>query len=74
MTAFNLSVSIRCQSCRRLVDVLGSERRYFNVVRRHINVGIRRRNDAVWRRYRQLPIDHDAIIENKWENTCIDKG
>ncbi len=53
----------RCQSCRRLVDLSGfaicrrSERRYFDVIRRHIN--------AV-----QLPIDRNAIIENKWDIKC----
>jgi len=44
VTLFNLSVSIRCWSCRRLVNIVRiwnvdrqSERRYFDVVRRHIN-------------------------------------
>ena len=32
------------------VSIRRSERRYVDVVRRHINVGIRRRNDAVQRR------------------------
>jgi hypothetical protein len=40
-----------------------SERRYFDVVRRHINVGIRHFNDIVQRRCRQLPIDRNVIIE-----------
>ncbi len=47
-----------------------SEHRYFDVVRRHINVGIRHFNEVVQRRYRQLPIDRNAIIENKWDIKC----
>jgi len=49
----------------RICDVLSTlaERRYFDVVRRHIDVGIRHRNEVVWRLCRQLPIDLNAIIE-----------
>jgi hypothetical protein len=49
----------------RICDFLSTltERRYFDVVLCHLNVVIRRRNDVVQRRYRQLPIDRNVIIE-----------